>query len=86
MMTSPKLRPSWTYAPLGRRRPALEQWIFVPSNSGANSMKDAYLQRGTERVLLAHCSRLVADFFSTIRQIEDDFARRSDFDRKPDCA
>jgi hypothetical protein len=85
-MTSPKLRPSWTYAPLGRRRPALEQWIFVPSDSGTDPTKGAYLQRGSERVLLAHCSRLVADFFQTIRQIEDDFARRSDCDRTPDCA
>jgi hypothetical protein len=85
-MTSPKLRPSWTYAPLGRRRPALDQWIFIPSHGGTDPTKDAYLQRGSERVPLAHCSRLVADFFQTIRQIEDDFARRSDCDRKPDRA
>jgi hypothetical protein len=80
-MTSPKFRLPWTSTPPGRSRPILEQWTFVPSNSGNDPAKGAYLQRGSEQVMLAHSSRLLADFLQTIRQIEDDFTRRCDRDR-----
>jgi hypothetical protein len=93
VMISPKLRLSWTSALPGRNSPALEQWIFVPAVAGPDREDSApdradsgYLQRGSEQVPLPHCSRLLTDFLRTIRQIEDDFAQRCDFDQTSDCA
>ncbi|MFI6443889.1 hypothetical protein [Kitasatospora sp. NPDC050543] len=52
-------------------------WLFVPDRRNpAGDVRTGYLSGNGERVVLQHCSRLLADFLRTIRQIEEDFTAR----------
>lgn len=44
--------------------------------NAAGDVNVGYLSRNGERVVLKHCSRLLADFVRTIRQLEGDFTAR----------
>jgi hypothetical protein len=54
---------------------SLGRWLFVPDRRNpAGDVRCGYLARNGERVVLWHCSRLLADFLRTIRQLEEGFA------------
>lgn len=56
---------------------SLGKWLFVPDRRNfAGDVRVGYLSCNGERVVLQHCSRLLADFLRTIRQLEEDFAAR----------
>ncbi|MFE5584455.1 hypothetical protein [Kitasatospora sp. NPDC056531] len=40
-------------------------------------MQCGYLARNGERVVLAHCSRLLADFLRTLRHLQESHAQRA---------
>ncbi|GAA2739036.1 hypothetical protein GCM10010440_00210 [Kitasatospora cinereorecta] len=44
--------------------------------NAAGDVQTGYLVRNGERVILRHCSRLLAEFLRTIRQLEISFAVR----------
>ncbi|GAA4854628.1 hypothetical protein GCM10023235_35070 [Kitasatospora terrestris] len=44
--------------------------------NAAGDVQTGYLVRNGERVILRHCSRLLAEFLRTIRQLEIGFAVR----------
>ncbi|WP_344442426.1 hypothetical protein [Kitasatospora nipponensis] len=46
-------------------------------------MRTGYLACNGERVVLAHCSHLLADLLRTIRQLERDFATGCGVDPMP---
>lgn len=48
--------------------------------NAAGDVRNGYLSCNGERVVLRHCSRLLADFVRTIRQLEENFATRSGAD------
>ncbi|GAB2693713.1 hypothetical protein GCM10010442_09190 [Kitasatospora kifunensis] len=66
--------------PLSDRDPvcSVGKWLFVPDrrNAAGDVLRTGYLSCNGERVVLRHCSRLLADFLRTIRQIEENFAAR----------
>jgi hypothetical protein len=43
-------------------------------------VRTGYLTCNGERVVLSHCSRLLADLLRTIHQLEEDFAERCGVD------
>ncbi|PYC68025.1 hypothetical protein C7C46_29665 [Streptomyces tateyamensis] len=56
---------------------SLGTWLFVPDRrNAAGDVHTGYLSRNGERVVLAHTSRLLADFMRKVRQLESDFAAR----------
>ncbi|GAA1233439.1 hypothetical protein GCM10009665_24650 [Kitasatospora nipponensis] len=56
---------------------SIGNWLFVPDRrNAAGDVRTGYLSRNGERVVLAHTSRLLADFLRRIRQLESDFAAR----------
>lgn len=60
---------------------SLGKWLFVPDRRNiAGDVRVGYLSCNGERVVLQHCSRLLADFVRTIRQLEEDFAARCGVD------
>ncbi|MFB7665011.1 hypothetical protein ACFC1R_13815 [Kitasatospora sp. NPDC056138] len=60
---------------------SLGKWLFVPDRRNfAGDVRTGYLSCNGERVVLQHCSRLLADFVRTIRQLEEDFAARCGVD------
>lgn len=59
------------------RATRLGKWLFVPDRRNpAGDVRTGYLSCNGERVVLRHCSRHLADFLRTIRQLEEDFASR----------
>ncbi|MFI6843990.1 hypothetical protein OG535_31745 [Kitasatospora sp. NBC_00085] len=53
-------------------------WLFVPDRPNVvGDLRIGYLSRNGERVVLKNCSRILAEFVRTIRQLEDDFVARS---------
>jgi hypothetical protein len=53
----------------------LGRWLFVPDRMNAvGDVRVGYLSCNGERVVLLHCSDLLADLVRTIRQLEDAFA------------
>lgn len=53
------------------------KWLFVPDRrNAAGDVRTGYLSCNGERVVLRHCSRLLAEFLRTLRQIEENFAAR----------
>lgn len=55
----------------------LGEWFFVPDRRNpAGDVRIGYLSCNGERVVLHHCSSYLADFLRTLRQLEEDFARR----------
>ncbi|MDH6107806.1 hypothetical protein P3T36_006418 [Kitasatospora sp. MAP12-15] len=60
------------------------KWLFVPDRrNAAGDVRTGYLTCNGERVVLAHCSRLLADLLRTIRQLEQDFAAQCGVDTMP---
>ncbi|GAA5006213.1 hypothetical protein GCM10025734_46090 [Kitasatospora paranensis] len=62
----------------------LGAWFFVPDRVNAcGDVRTGYLHGNGERVVLEHCSRLLADFARTIRLLEDDFSVRCTTEQTP---
>ncbi|GAA1239990.1 hypothetical protein GCM10009665_33580 [Kitasatospora nipponensis] len=60
------------------------RWLFVPDRlNAAGDVRTGYLACNGERVVLAHCSHLLADLLRTIRQLERDFATGCGVDPMP---
>ncbi|MCU7825013.1 hypothetical protein [Kitasatospora sp. DSM 101779] len=54
---------------------SLGAWLFVPDrHNAAGDVETGYLVRNGRRVVLWHCSRILADFLRTLRRLESRFA------------
>ncbi|WP_030267364.1 hypothetical protein [Streptomyces sp. NRRL B-24484] len=54
---------------------SLGAWLFVPDRqNAAGDVETGYLVRNGRRVVLWHCSRILADFLRTLRRLECRFA------------
>ncbi|MFD9125295.1 hypothetical protein [Kitasatospora sp. NPDC059571] len=62
----------------------LGKWFFVPDRANvAGDVRAGYLYCNGERVVLQHCSRLLADFARTIRRLEYEFSVRCTTEQRP---
>ncbi|WP_158845662.1 hypothetical protein [Streptomyces sp. NRRL WC-3742] len=65
--------------PLDRDRicSAGDNWLFVPDRTNpAGDLEIGYLVKNGERVVLAHCSRQLAELFRILLRLEFEFSTR----------
>lgn len=63
---------------------SLGKWLFVPDRANvAGDVRTGYLCCNGERVVLRYCSRPLADFVRTLRELEADFVARLGADLRP---
>jgi hypothetical protein len=78
----------WQNLPPADREPvcSVGSWLFVPDRrNAAGDVQCGYLARNGERVVLAHCSRLLADFLRTIRHLQESHAQRAGSPAPAEC-